>query len=199
MEDAERFRLLGKYRTPRFRIGRTVFCEVRGEMVITGITDVLVPWPVGEKGRGRHSLIVYKDLAKAVRRESNQAVAHWWGVDPQTVTKWRRALGVGIVTEGTHRLFRDYTKEPWGIEAFAKTHSMARDPERCRKIAEARRGKPRPAHVIEAVRQAHLGKPASEETRRRMSETHRRRGTLVPGTIPWSPEEDELVRTLPAA
>jgi hypothetical protein len=31
-----------------------------------------------------------------------------------------------------------------------------------------------------------------------MSEAHRRRGTLVPGTIPWAPEEDELVRTLPA-
>jgi hypothetical protein len=30
MEDAERFRLLGKYRTPRFRYGGTVFCEVRG-------------------------------------------------------------------------------------------------------------------------------------------------------------------------
>ena len=36
MEETERFRLLGKYRTPRFRIGRTVFCEVRGAMVITG-------------------------------------------------------------------------------------------------------------------------------------------------------------------
>ena len=77
MEDSERFRLLGKYRTPRFRIGRTVFCEVRGEMVITGMTDAPIPWPVGKKGRGRHSLIVFKDLAKAVRRESNQAVAHW--------------------------------------------------------------------------------------------------------------------------
>jgi hypothetical protein len=31
MEDTERFRLLGRYRTPRFRIGQRVFCEVRGE------------------------------------------------------------------------------------------------------------------------------------------------------------------------
>jgi hypothetical protein len=31
MEDAERFRLLGKYQTPRFRYGRKVQCEVRGE------------------------------------------------------------------------------------------------------------------------------------------------------------------------
>jgi hypothetical protein len=73
MNDAQRFRLLGKYRTPRSRIGRTVLCEVRGEMVITGITDAPIPWPIGKHGAGRHSLIVYKGLAKAVRRELNQA------------------------------------------------------------------------------------------------------------------------------
>lgn len=38
----------------------------------------------------------------------------------------------------------------------------------------------------------------TEETKYKMSETHRRRGTLVPGTVPWTPEEDELVQTLPA-
>jgi hypothetical protein len=32
-----------------------------------------------------------------------------------------------------------------------------------------------------------------------MSEAHRRRGTLVPGTVVWPPEEDRLVKTLPAA
>jgi hypothetical protein len=30
-----------------------------------------------------------------------------------------------------------------------------------------------------------------------MSETHRRRGTLVPGTRVWTPEENELLKTLP--
>jgi hypothetical protein len=30
-----------------------------------------------------------------------------------------------------------------------------------------------------------------------MSEAHRKRGTMVPGTIPWTQEEDELVMTLP--
>lgn len=39
MEDAERFRLIGKYRTPRFRIGQRVRCQVRGELVLTGMTD----------------------------------------------------------------------------------------------------------------------------------------------------------------
>ena len=31
-----------------------------------------------------------------------------------------------------------------------------------------------------------------------MSEADRKRGTLVPGTIPWTAEEDELAKTLPA-
>jgi hypothetical protein len=35
--------------------------------------------------------------------------------------------------------------------------------------------------------------------RRKISETNRRLGRLVPGTVPWTVEEDELVRTLPAA
>jgi hypothetical protein len=79
MEDAERFHLLGSYRTPRFRVGQRVYCQVRGEMVITGMTDAPIPWPIGKRGGGRRSVIVYKGLAKAVRRESNQAVAYWWG------------------------------------------------------------------------------------------------------------------------
>jgi hypothetical protein len=36
------------------------------------------------------------------------------------------------------------------------------------------------------------------ESRRKMSEAHRKRGTLVPGTIVWTAEEDELLKTLPA-
>lgn len=198
MEGAERFRLLGKYRTPRFPIGRWARCEVRGEVVITGMTDAPIPWPIAKRGRGRHSLVVYKGLARAILREANQAVAYWWGIDPQTVTKWRKALGVGIATSGTSRLHRETIKQS-GEAMRALSVLKARDPERRRKIAEARRGKPRPRYVVEAVRAAHQGSHRSEETRRRMSETHRRRGTLVPGTVPWTAEQDEMVRTLPAS
>jgi hypothetical protein len=60
MEDAERFRLLGTYRTPRFRYSRKVVCEVLGELVITGISDAPIPWPLGCRGRERPSLVVYK-------------------------------------------------------------------------------------------------------------------------------------------
>jgi hypothetical protein len=75
---------------------------------------------------------------------------------------------------------------------------MAGDPERCRKIAEARRGKPRPQHVLDAMHTARRGSHHTKEARRRMSESHRRRGTMVSGTVPWTAEEVELVRTLPA-
>jgi hypothetical protein len=43
MDDAARFRLLGVYRTPRFRIGQRVRCLVRGEVLITGMTEALIP------------------------------------------------------------------------------------------------------------------------------------------------------------
>ena len=53
MDDADRFLLLGQYRTPRFRIGQCVRCQVRGEIVITGMTDAPAPWPIGTHGTGR--------------------------------------------------------------------------------------------------------------------------------------------------
>src|SRR4051812_2384025 len=78
-------------------------CDVRGDVVVCAITDARIPWPIGKRGRAR-SLVVTGGLARAVRRESNAAVCYWWGVTGQTVSKWRRALGVGPVTEGTHQL-----------------------------------------------------------------------------------------------
>jgi hypothetical protein len=198
MDDADRFRLLGTYRTHRFRIGQRVCCQVRGEVIITGMTDAPIPWPIGRLRQGR-ALVVYKGLAKAIRRESNQAVCHSWGVTPQTVSKWRKILSVPRATPGTSRLHRTYAaSDPVIIEGRRKAHAKARDPERCHKIAEAKRGKPRPPHVREAMLKASLGRRHSEESRRKMSVAHCRRGTLVPGTIPWTAEEDALVRTLPA-
>jgi hypothetical protein len=109
-------------------------------------------------------------------------------------------LSVPRATPGTSRLHRAYaTCDPAIIEGRRKAHAKNHDPERCRKIAEARRGKPRPPHVREAMLKASLGRRHSEESRRKMSEAHRRRGTLVPGTRVWTPEEDELLWTLPAA
>src|SRR5262245_60436040 len=96
MTDADRFRLLfGPYRTPPFRYDNRVFCERVGEVVIVGMSAGPIPWPKGrrrDRVRGCGSLILYGDLADAVRRESALAVAHWWGVTSQTVWVWRKAL-----------------------------------------------------------------------------------------------------------
>ena len=97
MTDADRFRLLGRYKTPRFRYGQVVFCEVRGWVILTGLTQAPIPWPVCKKaGRstGRTWLFLYKDLVRAVRRESEVTICNWWGVCPTTVWKWRKALGI---------------------------------------------------------------------------------------------------------
>jgi hypothetical protein len=199
MNDADRYRLLGTYRTPRFRYGDTTHCEVRGELVLVGLSTAPIPWPVGRRGSAK-SLVVFGGLAEAVRRESAVAVCHWWGVTAQTVTKWRRALGVGPVTEGTHRLKSVNALQPAIAAAREKARARARDPERRARIAAARRGRPRPSHVIEAVAAAHRGTSHSAESRRKMSESHKRRGTRPPKAGPaWGPWEDAAVRTLPAA
>jgi hypothetical protein len=44
VEDADRFKLLfGPYQKPRFRYGKVVFCEARGEVTICGLTDAPIP------------------------------------------------------------------------------------------------------------------------------------------------------------
>jgi hypothetical protein len=197
VDEDTRVRLLfGPYRTPRFRVGWVVRCRVRGDVTICGLSEAPIPWPLCRTG-SRTGLVVYKGLEKAVRRESALAVAHWWGIGRNTVWKWRKALGVDATTEGTGRLRSEYTKEPWAQEALKKAQAKAGDPGRREKIAASRRRRPRPPHVIQAMAEARRGSRHSEDTRRRMSETHKARGTLVPGTVPWTPEEDRLVRSLP--
>ena len=46
MTDADRFRLLGKYLTPPFRIGQRVRCRFRGQVVIVALSDAPIPWPL---------------------------------------------------------------------------------------------------------------------------------------------------------
>jgi hypothetical protein len=129
MHDADRYRLLGKYHAPRFRVGRFVRCLIRGEVEVAGVHDGPIPWPVCKTTR-RHAIIVYADLARAIRRESAQAVAHWWGVRPLQVWVWRKALGVGATTKGTSRLRSAYCAEPWFKAGQEKSWAKADDPAR---------------------------------------------------------------------
>ena len=97
---ADRFKLhRGPYKTPRFRIDQTVIDAIRGAVTIVGVTDGLIPWPIGKTKRAK-TLVMFRGLANALRNESNTAICHWWGVTDQTVTKWRNALGISYYMTG---------------------------------------------------------------------------------------------------
>jgi hypothetical protein len=69
--------------------------------------------------------------------------------------------------------------------------------DRNRKIAEAKKGKPRPAWLKHHLRRINTGKKLDPETRRKMSEAHRARGSRPDyGRKVWTPAEDRLVKTL---
>jgi hypothetical protein len=188
----------GPYRTPRFRLGQNVEDVRRGLVRIVGMSDGPIPWPIGQTQRAK-SLVLYRGLARAVRRESAAAVAYWFGVTGQTVTKWRKALGIRR-TEGDMRLRVAIGKSPAMLPALAAMHAKARDPARRAKIAAARRGKPRPPHVIEAVRKAHTGRKLSAATRAKMSAAHKARGAWPPAAgRAFTDQELRLIRRLPPA
>ena len=79
--------LSGPYKTPLFRYGQRVECEVRGEVILVGLSNGRIPWPLGRlPGTSPRGLVVFHGLAKAVRTESATAICHWWGVTAQTVS-----------------------------------------------------------------------------------------------------------------
>ena len=75
-----------------------------------------------------------------------------------------------------------------------------RDSDRRTKIAMAKRGKPQPVHVVEAMRAGNVGRVQDDEERQRRSATHKRKRTRPPKAgRKWTKVEDEMSRTLLAA
>ena len=76
--------------------------------------------------------------------------------------------------------------------------AKAADPQRRAKLAAAKKGKPRPANVGEAVAKANRGTSHSKAARAKISEAHRERSTRPPKAgRPWTAEEEALLRELP--
>ena len=101
MNESDRHQLLiGPYRSSRCRLGKKLFCEIRGWLPLRRISPGRIPWPQTIVGRNR-AFILCGDLVKAVRRESAVAISYWWEVTAQTVSKRRRAIDVGPTAEGT--------------------------------------------------------------------------------------------------
>ena len=120
---------------------------------VGGWTDAPIPWPRKLK-TGKPALIVTDDLARAIRAESEVAVAHHWGVCVVTVWKWRKSLGVGRMTEGTESLYRDYLPKKLPEWVAADGREKAATPENYRRMSDARRGVPADPATALALRVA---------------------------------------------
>ena len=75
-------------------------------MIVEKLFKGLIPWPTGKvPGNINPSMIVCRDLLKAIRKEASVAVICWWGVSEPTAKKWRKLLGVPRRTPGTIKVY----------------------------------------------------------------------------------------------
>jgi len=182
----------GPHRTPRFKRGLIVFDESRGDVRIVGLSDAPIPWPLGVSRTGAKALVLYKDLAQAVRKESNKAIQYWWKIGMAPVTRWRKALSVNRYNRGTTLLQKANGHLPY----MARIQRKSRTKEALRKrgiaVAAYKVGKPRPPRVLRALLKARH-RPQSAEHRRKISLANK--GRYMRGLVPkpWAQWEDALL------
>ena len=199
MFDSERFKLLyGPYARPLCRVGEKLLCEYRDrEVTVGGLTDARIPWPYA-RGPGQQGPIVCGRLIEAVRTESEISVAYHWGVSTTTVKKWRRALEVPAVNNGTLSLYIAYGIERLGTpENKAKSkEAMGSEEVRAKLRASCIGCKLHPktaAKLLEAAK-----RPKSEEWKKGMSARSRAMWENpeeygLPAQHSWSDEEIALL------
>lgn len=193
-----RFKLhFGPYQTPRFKIGAVVTDELRGDVKIVGVSDARIPWPVAFHWRAR-SVVVYGALARAVRRESVQAVAHWWGISVEKVRLIRRALNVSDFNEGTMRLHRRYAQTPEFRRKAEKAWANAGSPERRAINSKAQQGRVHSKATCRKIAAANRRRVTTDDSRRRRSEAAKRCGAWPPAAgRPWTADEIAVLKTFP--
>jgi hypothetical protein len=201
MIDSERFKLLyGPYKMPICKLGEKLLCEYRDkELSVKGITDGLIQWPSAFRGKVL-SPIVCGDLVRAIRTESEMAVAHHWGVCKETVRQWRRALNVPRMTNGSLRLVMDYASEKiFTPEAITRAKETLHSAEVRARLSAARKGRIQHPNTIAACRE--LGRrPKSEEWKRGLSERSKKmwenpEAHGLPSRRKWKEEELALIGT----
>jgi len=134
MTRAERYRLIsGPYKAPALHVGDRAVCLYRDcEVVVTSWTDAPIPWPRCRAihSRGGAGLLVNKELLRAIRTESAEAIKHWFGVSTKAVWSWRKAFGIGH----------------WGTKGSRRLHLKS-----CEAGARKVRGQPRPRKAVEQM------------------------------------------------
>ncbi len=84
----------GPYKSPRCKVGSRLYDILRGDLIVCGISDAPMPWPLGRSHPVCRPLpIVTVELVRAIREESELAVMYHWGVSrvacPAGVGRWR--------------------------------------------------------------------------------------------------------------
>jgi len=200
MIDSQRFKLLyGPYVAPQCRLGEKLTCEYQGqEVTVKRITDAPIKWPCARRNRNA-SPILCGDLIRAVQVESEIAVAYHWGVGASVVWKWRRALNVSAMTNGSRRLRIEYAAETLTPEVRAKAREAMHSEKVRAKLSAVRKGRTQHPNTIAACRE--LGKrPKSEEWKRGLSERSRKmwenpEAHGLPPRRKWTDEEIALIGT----
>ena len=187
----------GHYSMPNgIGVGDTINCAYRGrEVVIAGITDAPVQWFRMRK-TGKPFVILCGDLIRAVQTESEAAVAHNWGVDKETVRKWRRALNVGRMTQGTTQVFRTLFESRIPEDVVERGRIKSRCKASRQKMILSKTGQPMHENTRKALLKA-VKRPKSQSHREAMSRAHLARGTVPPNGRPWTRVEDERLGTVP--
>jgi len=200
MIDSKRFQLLyGPYVAPQCTLGDKLRCEYLGqEVTVKGMTDAPIRWPCARRNRNA-SPTLCGDLIRAVQVESEIAVAYHWRVGRSVVWKWRRALNVSPMTNGSRRLRIEYAAETLTPAVRAKAREAMHSEEVRAKLSAVKKGRPQHPNTIAACRE--LGKrPKSEEWKRGMSERSRKmwenpEAHGLPPRRQWTDEEIALIGT----
>jgi hypothetical protein len=173
----------GPYVPPFVPIGGRLKCELRGMVQVGGYSNAIIPWPVA--ANHPRQLIFCGDLVKALKTESRVAVSFHFGISPQTVSGYRRDLGVERLTAGSMRLFR-------------KTVDLARSDEARAKMSQQREGRQDLMKREDRERLREIQRrPKSEAWKLKMAEHWQRRFALLGKPGEWTEEELKLIESRP--
>lgn len=110
----------GTYGPIPVNVGDRLTDELRGEVVVGGFFDAAIPWPYAT-GPGPRQLVLTGHLARALRSESPEAVAAWWGVTISAAMRMRAKLenesakrqrGVGTATPAASHVRQPVSRQP---------------------------------------------------------------------------------------
>lgn len=91
----------------RFRAVQTVIVQIDAEVIIARITNGHIPGPIGKTNRAK-TLVKFRDLVKALRKESGTAIRHRWEITWQISTLWRNSLAISAKIIGQSTLWSAY-------------------------------------------------------------------------------------------